>query len=147
MAWVTEAYVKNSITTAATTALGLTGTVFTQFEAEARSTVVAAMQHAGYAAPASITIDGTSDAGSFLAQLVTSIVLRDAYQLRKGVRLPFDPSSRISDGLSRLDALYEKKLPIPGMEPDSLDGYGGSKGSPIVGTDAVVAKFRNLAGF
>lgn len=147
MAWVTEAYVKNSITTAAATALGLTGTVFTQFEAEARSTVVAAMQHAGYSAPSTITIDGSSDAGSFLAQLVTSIILRDSYQLRKGVRLPFDPSGTITEGLMRLDAVYNKKLPIPGLEPDSLNGYAGSKGSPIVGTNAVVAKFRNLAGF
>lgn len=147
MAWVTSSYLDNAITTAARTALGLTGSVLTQYEAAARSTVIATMQFAGYT-PAT-SIDTSTDTGAFLAKLVSALIIRDAYQYRKGVRLPFDPSGTISEGLFLLDAVHTKRLPIPGMEPSTLDGYGGGASSPSVGTFARPSYFGagKLGGF
>ena len=147
MAWVTSSYLDNAITTAARTALGLSGGVLTQYEASARATVIATMQFAGYTAP--VSVDTTTDTGAFLAKLVSALIVRDAYQYRKGVRLPFDPSGTISEGLFLLDAVHTKRLPIPGMEPSSLDGFGGNAGSPSVGTNARPSFFGpgKLGGF
>jgi len=80
---------------------------------------------------------------------VAGIMVRDAFQFRKGIRLPFDPSGTISEALFRLDALYNKKLPIPGMEPDTLAGYGGNISSPTTGTNARPSYFGpgKLRGF
>jgi len=148
VAWVDGTYLNNAIGTAAVSSLGLSGNVLTQFELAARSTVVATIQYAGYTSPGD-TIDTTTVAGAFLAKLTAALVLRDAYQLRKGVRLPFDPSGTISEGLFLLDAIHSKKLPIPGMTPDTLGAYGGNEASPIVGANARPSYFgpNKLEGF
>jgi hypothetical protein len=147
MAWLTTSYLDAAITTAARTALGLTGAVFNQYEAEARAVVSSAIQYAGYAAPTSI--DTSSVSGAFLAKLTAAHIINNAFQYRKGVRLPFDPTGTITEGLSMLDAVHNKKLPIPGMTPDTLGGYGGSTGSPTVGTGARPSAFSvsKLSGF
>ncbi len=148
MAWIDATYLEQSIGTAAVTALGLSGGTLTQYELAARSTVIATMQYAGYAAPGT-TIDTASVSGAFLAKLCSALIIRDAYQYRKGVRLPFDPSGTISEGLFLMDSVYNKRLPIPGLEPDTLAGYGGNKGSPIIGTGARPTVFGpgKLGGF
>lgn len=149
MAWVTLANIQASITTSAAAALGLgSASVFAQYEAQARSTVVSVIQAAGYSAPSAIDVtDGLS--GSFLGKLTSALIIREAYQYRKGVRLPFDPSGTISEGLFLLDAVQNKRLPIPGMEPDTLGGIGGNEGAPIYGTNAITSAFGpgKLTGF
>lgn len=149
MAWVTQSYLENAIGTASVTALGLSNaSVLAQYEIASRATVVSMLQHAGYSSPGA-TVDTSTEAGAFLASLAAGLVIRDAYQLRKGVRLPFDPSGTISEALFRLDALYNKRLPIPGMEPTADAGYGGTEGSPTTGTNARPSYFGpgKLAGF
>lgn len=149
MAWVTQAYLENAIGTSAVSALGLSNaTVLGQYELTSRAAVLSALQYAGYSSPGS-TVDTATEAGAFLASLCAGLILRDAYQYRKGVRLPFDPSGTISEALFRLDALYNKRLPIPGMSPDTLAGYGGTAASPQTGTNARPSYFGpgKLAGF
>lgn len=148
MAWVDTDYLNRMIGTAARTALGLTGATFNHYEAAARGTVLSAMQYAGYSSPGT-SVDHLSPTGGFLAQLCAQVMVRDAYQYRKGVRLPFDPSGTISESLMRLDAIYNKKLPIPGLTPDLLGGYGGNESSSPVGTNARPTYFGpgKLSGF
>jgi hypothetical protein len=145
--WVTSAYLDNTIGTAARTALGLSGGVLSQYEAEARSVVASALQYAGYSVPTTITT--TSLSGAFLAKLCAAHIVNNAFQYRKGVRLPFDPSGTITEGLAMLDAVHNKRLPVPGMTPDTLGGYGGSVGSPVTGDKARPAAFAvgKLRGF
>lgn len=149
MAWVTLANVESSITTAAAASLGLgSASVFAQYEAQARATVISVMQSAGYSPPTAIDVaDGLS--GSFLGKLTAALIIREAYQYRKGVRLPFDPSGTISEGLFLLDAVQNKRLPIPGMEPDTLGGIGGNEGAPADGPTAPSNAFGpgKLGGF
>lgn len=146
-AWVDANFINLMIGTAARTALGLSGNTFSHYQNAAQGTVISAMQYAGYTPPD--TVDHATPGGAFLAQLVAGIMIRDAFQFRKGIRLPFDPSGTISEALFRLDALYNKKLPIPGMEPDTLAGYGGNISSPTVGTNARPSYFGpgKLRGF
>lgn len=146
-AWVDANFISLMIGTAARTALGLSGSTFTHYENAAQGTVISAMQYAGYTPPD--TVDHLTPQGAFLAQLVAGIMIRDAFQFRKGIRLPFDPSGTISEALFRLDALYNKKLPIPGMTPDTLAGYGGNISSPTTGTNARPSYFGpgKLRGF
>lgn len=121
--WVNSDYLGHMIGTGAVGALGLNndGDTFDQYELEARATVSAVMQYAGYTAPDSI--DRTTVTGAFLAKLCASVLVRDAYGNRKGVMLP----PFVQDGLDMLDAVYQKKLPIPGLSPNTRDGYGGLK--------------------
>lgn len=145
--WVTSGYLDNAITTAARTALGLSGGVLSQYELEARGVVASALQYAGYSVPTSI--DTTTVAGAFLAKLVAAHVINNAYQYRKGVRLPFDPQGTITEGLAMLDAVHNKRLPVPGMSPGTLAGYGGSEGAPLTGPNARPQYFTpgKLVGF
>lgn len=147
MAWLTTSYLDNAITTSARTALGLTGGVFAQYEAEARAVVSSALQYAGYSVPT--TIDTSSVAGAFIAKMTAAHIINNAFQYRKGVRLPFDPQGTITEGLMLLDAVHSKKLPVPGMTPDTLGGYGGTEGSPTTGSNARPSYFGpgKLAGF
>lgn len=149
MAWVSQSYLENMIGTDAVTALGLsTAGILAQYEGAARARVISVMQQAGYSSPGS-TVDTSTDSGAFLAHLCASVLVRDAYQLRKGVSLREAAQSAISEGIGMLDALYNKQLPIPGMEPDTLAGIGGNVGSPSIGTNARPAYFTGgkLAGF
>lgn len=149
MAWVTHQYLEHIIGTTAVSALGLqTADVFNKYEKTARSTVIATMQYAGYSSPGT-SIDQDTMSGAFLASLVAGLIIRDAFQYRKGVRLPFDPSGTITEALMKLDAIYNKKLPIPEMTPDLLGGYGGNESSSPVGTNARPTYFGpgKLSGF
>lgn len=149
MAWVTQSYLENMVGTDAVSALGLSSaSILGQFELSARARVITVMQHAGYPTPAD-TLDTTDVTGAFLAGLCACVLLRDAYQLRKGVSLKEAAASAISEGIGALDAIYDKRLPIPGMDPDPLGGYGGTKGSPYIGTGARPSAFGpgKLGGF
>ena len=134
MAWVTSTEVGYSIGSGQVTALGLgDATTYAQFELQARATVLAVTQYAGYANPGETLTAGTVATG-FLQKLIIAVIARDAYAARKGIQVPPETATMITSSLSMLDAVYSKKLPIPGMDPDTLDGYGGVKFSPTSAT-------------
>jgi hypothetical protein len=136
MAWVTSTDLGYAIGSGQVTALGLgDATTYAQFELQARATVVAVTQHAGYAAFEDTLTAGEVSTG-FLQKLIIAVLARDAYASRKGIALPSQTSEMITSGLSMLDAVYSKSLPIPGLEPDTLGGIGGVKFSPTTGDSA-----------
>ena len=141
MAWVTTTTLGYAIGSGQVTALfSGDASTFAQFELEARATVVAVMQHAGYSAPADTLTAGTVSTG-FLMKLVHALIEETAYSSRKGIQAPAGAAERIASARSLLDAIYQKKLPIPGLEPDTLAGIGGSKFSPTTGDDARARAF------
>jgi hypothetical protein len=103
--------------------------VFAQYELGARATVLAVMQYAGYPDPGDTLTAGLPSTG-LLSKLIGAIMVRDAYSTRRGVRLSQEATDAIGTSLSMLDAIYNKKLPIPGMAPQSAQGYGGVQFSP-----------------
>ncbi len=134
MAWVDQTYMNYFIGATQTTNLFAGSTpgtydssVFAQFEAGARSTVVSVLQYAGYPSPGS-TLTAGSDATAMLQKLVAAVMVRDAYSIRRGVNQA--TREGINETLGLLDAIYNKKLPISGMEPSSANGYGGVQFSP-----------------
>jgi len=159
--WVDAPYLVDAIGLDQVQALGLStdGIVatsrLTQYELAGRGTVSAVMQYAGYTTPeATLPTPVDADAvqnltNAFLRKLVASIILRDVYALVPGIDVSEGMQAAISVGLTMLDGVYDKKLPIPGMQPGTLDGYGGSQFnagsgvSPFVGTWPV---FRVLRG-
>lgn len=144
MAWIDATYLQNAVGSSQVTALGLTSGVLTQYELEARSTVLAVLQYAGYPDPGDTLTAGTVTT-AFLQKLVAAIVLRDAYALRTGIEISEQTQETISHGVSLLDAVYNKRLPVPGLEPVARDGYGGVKFTPTSGTSARPQIF-NLRG-
>ena len=129
MAWVTTAYVDSFIGQGQRVALFPTSTVFDQFELSARATVTSVMQYAGYADPGA-TLTSGSISEAFLQKVTAAIMCRDAYAMRKGIQLPAGAQEMISQAAGLLDAVYSKRLPIPGMDPIAANGYGGARFTP-----------------
>jgi len=136
--WVDGQYLQQAIGSAQGYALGLlttsTGTTttsrFDQYELLARSRVIACLQFAGYPAPSStLPTYAAGDQGevtnAFLRQLVSAILLNDCYALVPGIELPEKTQSAISLGVSMCDAVYNKRLPVPGLTAVPENGYGG----------------------
>lgn len=150
MAWIDETYLQNLIGSGTVTALGLsTAGVFAQFEGSARSRVLAVIQYAGYPSPGSDLTSADSDAANFLKACVASVMVREAMGMRKGIQLPETAQAVINATLLQLDAVYEKRLPVPGMTPNSLGGYGGFKLTPSSGSSGVPQVWQRgkLRGF
>ncbi len=154
MTWVSSAYLDDAIGSDQVTALGLTtGTTrLAQYEIAARATVLSALQYAGYPAVGE-TLDTSSAAAAvtsaFLQKMCAAIMLRDAYSLIPGITLTAEAQAAISQGLTMLDAVYDKKLPVPGMAPVAIDGYGGVKFNVDISTPALAPTtpiFRRLRG-
>jgi hypothetical protein len=146
VAWVDATYLNNAIGSAQVTALGLTGDRLTQFELSARATVSSVLQYAGYALP-SDTLESGTVTTAFLQRLTAAILLRDAFALVAGIQLPPDIRELISEGQGMLDGIYAKRLPIPGMQPDPANGYGGNRFSPTSsGTTGARPQVFNLRG-
>lgn len=139
--WVDVDYLNNAIGSGQVYALQLStslgGTTptdrFTQYELMARARVIAVLQHAGYQAP-SATLptpasagDATDVANGFLQQMVASVLLNDVYALIPGISLPDKTATAIGIGQSLMTAVYDKKLPVPGLTAVARDGYGGNK--------------------
>lgn len=163
MTWIDGSYVQNAIGSDQGYSLGLlttsTGTAitarFTQYELLSRSRVIAALQFAGYPAPsATLTTPSSTDdpvnvTNAFLRQIQFAVLLKDCYALVPGIELPAAAATAIATGISMLDAVYAKRLPVPGLSATPLDGYGGSKFNttaptyPPIQTSPV---FRNLRG-
>lgn len=135
MAWIDVAYIRNQIGTAQATALGVStgSSVFTQFEADARSVVQSMMQSHAYATLGS-TLGTTALSTPFLRKLVGSLMVRNLYGFRTGVEFP--PSVR--EGLAIL-AAYEsgegKRFPIPGLSQSTSAGVGGTAVSATTNAD------------
>lgn len=132
MAWIDQTYLTNAIGAAQVTALGLTDASarLIQYELLARSRVIAALQYAGYADPGD-TLTETTEAqkvtAAFYKQMAAAVLLRDAFALIPGIDISQAAQAAIGSGLALIDAVYEKKLPIPGATANTLDGYGGSQ--------------------
>lgn len=150
MAWVDTTYVDAFIGETqrqrlfADTAGTYSAAVFAQYELGARATVISVMAYAGYPAP-SDTLTAGLVSTAFLQKLLAAVMVRDAYGTRKGIRLAQEASDAIAQALGMLDAVYAKKLPIPGLEPASKDGYGGVQFSPTSGESGRPRAF-NLRG-
>jgi hypothetical protein len=122
MAWISQDYINNLIGSSTRAAVAPSTSVFNQFEATARVKVISVLQHAGYASPGTSLTDNL-DSTHFLRMLCAAQWCREAFGARKGVKFP--PS--ITDGFDLLNAVWEKKIPVPGMVPSTADGYGGSR--------------------
>ena len=129
MAWVTTTYVDAFIGQGQRVALFGTTAVFDQFEIGARATVQSVLQYAGYEALGSTLSAGTITE-AFLQKLVAAIMVRDAYAMRKGIQLPQAAQDAITQSAGLLDAIYAKRLPVPGLDPAAADGYGGVRFTP-----------------
>lgn len=125
MAWITQTYMENMIGVEEAAQLWPSTPIFNQFEVAARATVISSIEHAGYTAPD--TLDLSSVTGGFLGKLIGGVLLRDGYSSRNGTELP----AMAQEAVSMLDAIYDKRLPIPGLTPSTLDGYGGNKFSKL----------------
>lgn len=123
MAWIDTTYVGYLIGSTQLTALtGGDATLFAQFEASSRATVNSVLMEAGYPQQGS-TVNTATDAGAFLAKLCAAVFVRDLYGNRKGIVLP----PAVQDGLTLLDAVYAKKLPVPGLDRNTSNGVGGGQ--------------------
>lgn len=164
--WIDGTYVQNAIGSDQGYSLGLlttsTGTTttdrFTQYELLSRSRVIACLQFAGYPAP-SATLDTPADAAdpvnvtnAMLRQMQAAVLFKDCYALVPGIELPSGAADAIATGIAMLDAVYAKRLPVPGLSAVPLDGYGGSQFNttaqayPPIQTSPVFRKLRG-SGF
>lgn len=141
MAWVDATYLNNAIGTANVSALSLTGSVLTQYELDARSEVVSVIQYAGYSAPGPTMSTAASVSNAFLRSLCAGVILQKAYAYRKGIRMSPEVADAITRASAKLDAIYQKRLPVPGLTPSTRAGYGGSQFSPTTGDDGRPAVF------
>ncbi len=161
MAWLDATYMNDAIGSEQVVALGLTTSLgaittrFTQFELSSRAVVKSAMQFAGYAPPGATLVevtDAEQETAAYLKKMVAAIVLRDVYALIPGIDLTTPAQQAIGMGLQMLNGLVTTdvnlKIPIPGMQPDTLDGIGGT----IFNTDnsyvpvSTMPVFRGLRG-
>lgn len=161
MAWLDGTYLQNAVGSPQGYSLGLlttnSGTTttsrFDQYELLARARVTGVLQFAGYPAP-SATLSSASSAdvtNAFLRQIACSILLNDCYALVPGIKITSEAQASIRVGLTMLDAVYDKRLPVPGLTATAIDGYGGNQfnintntggAQPILTTP----EFRRLRG-
>lgn len=146
MAWVDQTYLISMIGTNQVTALGLTtGARLTQYELDARSTVQSVLQYAGYQ-QFTDTLDASNATvavtAAFLQKITAALIVRNALALLPGISLPEAVDAAITRSLSMLDAVYNKKLPVPNAQPSSAEvALGGA----VFNTAATPRRF-NLRG-
>ena len=136
MAWIGSTYLNNAIGSGLVSALGITGSVLTQYELDARAHVTSIIQYAGYTAPGPTMDSSASVANAFLQSLACGYMLKKAYGVRKGIRMSPDIADTINDTSARLNEIYNKRLPVPGLTASSRAGYGGLQVSPTTGDSA-----------
>ena len=129
--WVSRTYANIAVGTAVMNAIAPTTAVFNQYEHSARSKVLAILAHAGYESPGTALTDGT-DSAAFLRSVCVAQLCREAAGNRKGITFPV----AVTDAFELLNAVYEKRLPVPGMTPSTSAGYGGVKISAGTGSAA-----------
>lgn len=107
---------------------------FAQYEAAARSKIVSYLLYAGYADPGDTLSSGTTSE-AFLADLCAMLMVRNAFAQAKGIAWPAGLREATDQTLADLTAIYEKKLPVPGLTPSTVNGYGGVDVSSVLETD------------
>ena len=133
MAWVDATYLNNAIGAGQVTALGLTSGSdrLTQMELEARATVMSVIEFAGYGGQFTETLSVATEQAKvtsyFLKGLCAALILQAALEMVPGIELSGTGDAFITRNLSKLDAVYNKKLPIPGAQPSAELGLGGVK--------------------
>lgn len=133
MAWVTATYLNSAIGASQVSSLGLTSGSdrLTQFELEARATVQSVLQYAGYndfTETLTETTETQKVTAAFLKGLCAALMIQTAMELIPGIELGSGVEAFVSRNLSKLDAVYSKKLPVPGAQPSSPEvAYGGVK--------------------
>lgn len=142
MVWATATSINSSIGVQQAAALGLTSGSqrLTDLELEARALVQSAIQHAGYNGFTE-TLDESSESAkvtaAFLRSIVVAIIVKDALLLEPGIELPEPVDERINRTFSRLEAVYQKRLPIPNVQPTTAQvGLGGVKFTSALTMDA-----------
>lgn len=111
-----------------------------QYEVGARATVVSYLLFAGYSDPGE-TIDTTQTSGAFLADLCAALMVSRAFARTKGIQWPPGLADSVEASLAALEDIREKRLPVPGLSPSTVAGYGGVSGSRTTGPDARVNQF------
>lgn len=131
MAWLTRTFVNLQVGTSFASAVAPSTAVFSQYELSARAFVLSVLQYAGYESPGTALTDGTVTT-AFLRKLTVAQWCREASAYRPGIEFP----KAIADDLGKLQAVYDRRLPVPGMTPSSDGGFGAVLSSPTSGTDA-----------
>lgn len=151
--WISDTYLTNAIGSAQVTALGLTAASarLVQYELNARARVISALQHAGYSSPGdtlSTTTAAEQETAAFYQQLACAALLSDAYAFIPGIDLPQQVQAAINRGLNMIDAVYDKRLPVPNVQPDGFDGIGGTRFNtdPQYQAPTTSPVFRSLRG-
>jgi hypothetical protein len=130
--WILSSYVDNLIGATQRAAVdGNSATVFDQFEAGARATVVSALQACGYEGPdANAALTAGTITTAHLQKLTAGIWIRDAYANRKGITLP----QVAQDAVAIINAMFADAAnstslapPVPGLTRSSTYGMGGAK--------------------
>jgi hypothetical protein len=131
VAWVDTTYLQNLIGSDQVTALGLSGARLTQYELMARGSVVSVLQFAGYTQFTSDTLDTSTPTAAvtaaWLQKVTAACLVQDAMALLPGIQLPPPVADSIGRALSELQAVYNKKLPVPNAKPSASGGIGGVK--------------------
>lgn len=96
----------------------------TQAELAARATVVSYLLHAGYADPGP-TLEAGAISTAFLADHCAALMIARAYSRAKGIAWPPGLQDSIAASLAQLESMREQKLPVPGLTPSTVNGYGG----------------------
>lgn len=136
MAWVDAAYLTNAIGAQQVASLGLTtgSDRLTQAELDARATVLSVVEFAGYGGQFTETLSVATESAKvtsyFLKGLCAALIIQATLDLVPGIQLTGTGTDFISRNLSKLDAVYNKKLPIPGAQPTPQNALGGVKFTP-----------------
>jgi len=119
MAWFTSAELDDFIGSGTRAALDGSDTdTFDQFEAQARATVQSVLISQGYTV-------GTTTTNTFVKMLAMGQWYLFAASTRKGIEMP----ESVKQIIGMLNAVFEGRLPIPGLTPSAADGVGGVKAS------------------
>jgi hypothetical protein len=137
--WILSSYVDNLIGATQRAAVdGGLSTVFDQFEAGARATVVSCLLANGYtdSPDGSTALTSGTLTTAFLQKLTAGVWVRDAYANRKGISLP----AVAQDAVAILNAMMADARngtslapPIPGLNRNTSAGLGGITVPPASG--------------
>ncbi len=74
------------------------------------------------------------------------LMISRAFARSPGIAWPGgDLRDNVEASVAKLNAIYEKRLPVPGLVPSLVSGYGGTSASPTTGDDARPARLSRAA--
>ncbi len=120
MAWITSGYMDKFIGATTRAALDASDSdTFDQYEEQARAIVQMFIEPQGY-------VDvGTTTTNVTLQLLCASHWYLLAASAKKGLEIP----EAVKTGLALANAVFEGRMPIPGLDSNPADGVGGVKAS------------------